>query len=78
MDQAYILTKDSFKQAIRSLSDHELKKARKDELITIKQFQNLSVERHKAKFDKMRSNQMLPEDKHNVKHGRQSPPSHKK
>ncbi len=77
LDQAYIITKDSFKQAMRSLSDHELQKARKEELITTKQFQNLSVERHKAKFNKMRSNQMLPEDKQNVKHGR-VPPSHKK
>ena len=76
LDQAYILTKDSFQQAMRSLSDHELQKARKEELITTKQFQSLSVERHKAKFDKMRSNQMLPEDKQNVK-GR-VPPSHKK
>ena len=76
LDKAYIISKDSFKQAIRSLSDHELQKARKEELITTKQFQSLAVERHKAKFDEVRSNQMLPEDKQNVKG--HVPPSHKK
>jgi Na+/phosphate symporter len=77
LDKAYILTKDSFKQAVKSMSDSDLKKARSEKLISTEEFQKLSVEKHKTKVNFIRSNQMSPEDKQNVK-GHNPPHSHKK
>jgi len=81
LDKAFILTKNSYKDAVKSLSEGDLKKAKRENLLTTEEFQKLSVERHKAKVKEIRSNQMRPEDKQNTK-GRTSPDnrphSHKK
>ena len=76
LDKAFTLSKNSYKDAVKSLSEGDLKKAKRENLLTTQEFQKLSVEKHKAKVKFIRSNQMRPEDKQNVK-GR-VPPSHKK
>lgn len=75
LDKAFILSKNSYKDAVKSLSEGDLKKAKRENLLTTEEFQKLSVEKHKAKVKEIRSNQMRPEDKQNTK-GRYHP--HKK
>lgn len=67
LDKAYILSKDSYKSAVKSFSDSDIKKARREELISSKEFKELTVAKHKTKVDFIRSNQMNPEEKKNVK-----------
>ena len=67
LDKAFILTKNSYKDAVKSFSEGDLKKAKKENLLTTEEFQKLSVEKHKAKVKEIRANQMRPEDKQNTK-----------
>jgi hypothetical protein len=55
LKEAYTISQNSYKKAINSLSEGELKKARKENLLSTEEFQKLSVEKHKTKVQAIRS-----------------------
>ncbi len=49
LKDAFKITQSSYKQAVKSLSNGELKQAREKQLLTVEEFQKISVEKHKSK-----------------------------
>lgn len=56
LKEALEISQNSYHQAVKALSDSEMKKARQEKLITTEEFQKLSVEKHKAKVQSIRGN----------------------
>jgi preprotein translocase subunit SecD len=57
LKEALEISQNSYNQAIKSLSEGELKKARKENLLSTEEFQKLSIEKHKTKVQVIRSEQ---------------------
>lgn len=57
LKEALEISQNSYKQAVQSLSDADLKKAKRENLLTTEEFQKLSVEKHKTKVQAIRSEQ---------------------
>jgi len=57
LKDAFKITQSSYKQAVKSLSSGELKQAREKQLLTVEEFQKISVEKHKSKVQTIRGDQ---------------------